>query len=118
MGRTLNGWVGHSGRVASFARRTTWMLLFQETDKANGRTGLATMSPLTEESTPASTWRALAGSRLTDARAHLVGPSFAASACGTAGSGEPAGGDIEQARKLLGVAERDTDQLETSASGL
>jgi hypothetical protein len=29
----------------------------------------------------------------------------------------PVGG-IEQARKLLGVAERDTDQLEVSASGL
>jgi len=110
--------VGRSGRMTSLARRTTWMLLFKETDKANGRTGLATMSPPTEEPTPASTWRALARSRLTDPRAHLVGASFAASACGTAGSGEPAGGDIEQARKLLGVAERDTDQLEMSAGGL
>ena len=112
MGRTLNGCVGRSGWVTSSARRTTWMLLFKETDKANGRTGLATMSPPTEEPTPASTWRALAGSQLTDARVHLVGPSFAASACRTAGSGELPVVGIEQARKLLRLAEKDTDQLE------
>jgi len=96
----------------SFARRTTWMLLFKETDKANGRTGLATMSPPTEEPTPASTWRALAGSQLTDARVHLVGASFAASACGTAGSGELAGGGHRAGQKAARVAEKDTDQLE------
>ena len=88
------------------------MLLFKETDKANGRTGLATMSPPTEEPTPASTWRALAGSQLTDARVHLVGASFAASACGTAGSGELAGGGHRAGQIAARVAEKDTDQLE------
>jgi hypothetical protein len=80
--------------------------------KTHDTIGLAAMSSPTEEPTPASTWTALARSPITDARAYLAGPSFAASARGIVGCGEPAGGGIEQARKLLRTAERDTDQLE------
>ena len=80
--------------------------------KTNDTIAHAAMSSPTEEPTPGCTWRALAGSQLTDARVHLAGPSFAASACGTAGSGEPEGGGHRAGQKVLRVAEKDTDQLE------